>query len=105
MDSGIGFCWISGDGASRGVLGNSLEFPQVLALLPWAATSGHHQRCITLPSCMSDHDCWKFCYHPGALASPCILDILLYSKSQTARTSSEACDLHSCNCSSSPVAY
>jgi len=37
-------------------------------------------RCIALPCCMSHPDSWKFCYHPGALASPCNLDILLRSK-------------------------
>jgi len=41
-------CWffisfaIESNGVSKGILGNSLEFSQVLSLLPWLAASGHH---------------------------------------------------------------
>lgn len=70
------------DGASAGVLGDSLELPSVLAFLSRFTAAGHHQRCFTFPICMSYHDIRKLSHHCESLASTCSLDLLLHSKAE-----------------------
>lgn len=70
------------DGASEGVLGDSLEFSLLPALLPGVVASMHRERYSALPICMPYCDIRKFCNHIGSLASTCSLDILLHSKAE-----------------------